>query len=53
VSFSTAHVFAHEEMTTETKDDVDNRRTLGRVVENYDVQIVAPATGYVLTAVLS
>jgi hypothetical protein len=52
-SFSTAHVMAYEEMTVEQRDDPDNRRIQGRVVDDFDVQIVAPATGYVLTAVLS
>lgn len=48
-SFSTCHVMAYEEMTVESKDDPDNRLTRGRVVDDFDVQIVAPATGYVLT----
>lgn len=46
-SFSTAHVFAYEEMTTEQRDDADNRRISGRVVEDYDVKLVAPVTGYI------
>jgi len=52
-SFSTCHVFAYEEMTVEQRDDPDNRRISGRVVEDYDVQIVAPAAGYVFTHILS
>jgi hypothetical protein len=46
-SFSTAHVFAYEEMTTEQRDDPDNRRIAGRVVEDYGVELVAPVTGYI------
>jgi hypothetical protein len=46
-SFSTCHIFAYEEMTVEQRDDPDNRRIAGRVVEDYDVQIVAPVTGFI------
>lgn len=46
-SFSTAHVFAYEEMTVEQRDDPDNRRISGRVVEDYGVELVAPITGYI------
>jgi hypothetical protein len=34
-SFSAITNFIYEEMTTETKHDKDNRRTAGRVVENF------------------
>ena len=44
-NFSTLVMFALEEMTTEIKNDADNRRTIGRVVENIAVKNVAPATG--------
>jgi hypothetical protein len=53
VSFSTFHCFVHEEMTVETKDDVDNRRRVGRVVDDFVVQAVAPASGYLITNTLS
>jgi len=43
-NFSSVVVFAYEEMTTEIKEDADNRRTMGRVVENIDVKVVSPAT---------
>lgn len=46
-SFSTCHIFAYEEMTTEQRDDPDNRRIAGRVVEDYDVKLVAPVCGYI------
>jgi hypothetical protein len=52
-SFGTIHLFAYEEMTVEQKDDPDHRRISGRVVDDFDVQVVAPATGYVFTHVLS
>lgn len=52
-SFSTLHQFVYEDMTVEQKDDPDNRRISGRVVDDFDVQVVAPASGYVLTNVLS
>jgi hypothetical protein len=44
-SFSTVVLFAYEEMTVETKNDSDNRRTIGRVVENITAKMVAPASG--------
>jgi hypothetical protein len=49
-SFTTAVCFAYEEMTVETKDDVDNRRILGRVVEDYAVALTAGASGFLFTA---
>ena len=50
-SFSTIHVFSYEEMTVEQRDDPDNRRIKARVVEDYDVQVVAPATACLATNV--
>lgn len=44
-SWSFCHIFSYEEMTVESKDDPDNRRHNGRVVEDYDVQIVSPVAG--------
>lgn len=52
-SFSSIHLFMKEEMTVETKDDPDNRRTKGRIVENYDVQMVAPVSSVRIKNVLS
>ncbi len=49
-AFSTCMQFAYEEMTVEQKNDGDNRRTAGRVVENYDTVLAAPASGVVFTA---
>jgi hypothetical protein len=52
-SFSTVHVMSYEEMTVEQRDDPDNRRIAARVVEDYDVQPVAPAAGFLITNILS
>lgn len=43
-SFSTVTLFVQEEMTVETNKDVNNRRTKGRVVENFAAVMTAPAT---------
>jgi hypothetical protein len=48
-SFSTITIFMKEEMTIETKDDPDNRRTKGRITENYDTIVTAPVTGFLFT----
>ena len=48
-SFSTLVIFAYEEMTVETKNDSDNRRSIGRVVENIVAKMVAPASGILFT----
>lgn len=49
-SFSAFHVFAYEEMTVESKDDPDNRKIRGRVVEDNDVKMVAPAAAALCTS---
>lgn len=41
-SFSAITGFMYEEMTTETKKDKDNRRTSGRIVEDYTYVLTAP-----------
>ena len=38
-----------EEMTTEVLRDEKDRRTLLRVVENYDVVLTAPVSGFLFT----
>lgn len=53
VDFSSLHIFAYEEMTVETKDDPDNRRTKGRVVEDIGAYLVAPAATALCTHSLS
>ena len=52
-SFSTATIFMMEEMTTEVLRDEKDRRTLLRVVENYDVVLTAPVSGFLFTDVLT
>jgi len=52
-SFGTIHIFSYEEMTVEQRDDPDNRRIAGRVVDDFGVNVVAPATGYLITHCLS
>lgn len=52
-SFSTLTIFCMEEMTVERKDDADNRLTRGRVVENCKEVLTAPASGFLVTNVLS
>lgn len=49
-TFSTASMFMAEEMTVETMVDVNNRRTIGRVVEDYDVKLVSPISGFLVTS---
>ena len=44
-NFSTGVIFAQEEMTVETLRDANNRRTVGRVIENIQAKVVAPASG--------
>lgn len=48
-NFSTCVIFAQEEMTVETMEDVNNRRVVGRVVENVVAKIVAPVSGVLFT----
>lgn len=45
-SFSTLTCFMKEEMTVETKRDVDNRREDTRVVDDFDVVMTAPVSGF-------
>lgn len=49
-SFSTFTVFLKEEMTVESKHDRDNRRHLGRVVDDYAVKATAPISGFLFTS---
>lgn len=45
-SFSTVHLFLQEDMTVYTKDNEDDRRTEGSIVDNFDVVGTAPASGF-------
>ena len=49
LDFSTLAFRFFEQMTTESKSDPDNRREVGRVVEDYCVSLQAPQTGYLFT----
>jgi len=46
LDFSTFAFRFYEQMTTEQKSDPDNRREVGRVVEDLAVTLQAPQTGY-------
>lgn len=52
-SFSTVQVFLYEDMSVEQKYDADNRRTLGRIVDHYGVELTAPISGYYCANALS
>lgn len=45
-SFATCMLFLYEEMTVETRDDKDNRRIEGHVVDDYAVAMTAPVSGF-------
>lgn len=49
INFAACCFFMYEEMTVEQRDDPDNRRVEGRVVEDYDVRLVAPAAAVLIT----
>lgn len=51
--FSTLTIFAYEEMSVESKDDTDNRRHLGSVVDDVCAVVTAPATGFWFQTVLA
>ena len=50
-TFNTMTLFAQEEMTVETLNDVNNRRVMGSVVDTVSEILTAPASGYLITAV--
>lgn len=52
-SFNTVHLFAFEEFTVEATPDQRNRLTFLDVVMDFDVQVVAPPTGVIITNVFS
>jgi hypothetical protein len=52
-NFSTCALFAFREMEVRTKNDIDNERTLGRVVEILDCQLTAPSSGFLFSACIS
>lgn len=52
-SFATVTLFVYEEMSVEQMADPNNRRTSGRVVDDFATEITAPASGYLVTSALS
>lgn len=52
-SFSCLTVFMQEELSVETLREEKDRRTLLRVVENYDVVMTAPVSGFLFQNVLA
>jgi hypothetical protein len=52
-TFSTVTGFMYEDMTVESKYDVDNRVNKGRIIDNYDIQISAPVSGFLFQDVLT
>ena len=48
-NFSTCQIFAQEEMVAEKMDDRNNRRVMGRVTDNVDAKLAAPASGFLFT----
>lgn len=52
VAFSTCTFYTFQEMNVETIHDTINKRTVVRVIENYDCILTAPAAGVVLTNVV-
>ena len=51
LDFSTFAFRFYEQMTTEQKSDPDNRREVGRVVEDYTVTLQAPQTGHLINSI--
>lgn len=45
-TLSTLSMFVHEDMSVESEEDEWNRRTKGRVVDDYDVQLTATISGF-------
>lgn len=45
-SFSTVMAFLREEMTVEERDDAENRRVDGAVIDDFDIAMTAPVSGY-------
>jgi hypothetical protein len=52
-NFSTACLFCYspDDMAVETLKDVNNRRTVSRVVDNIDARLTAPASGVIFTGI--
>jgi len=53
ISYSTVQVFVREEMSVEAYPDSKNRLRQGFVTDDWGAYVVAPASGYAVTAALS
>ena len=51
-SFDTLSIFTYEDMVVEQREDVDNKRLEGRVIDNFAAVLTAPKSGYFITNVL-
>jgi hypothetical protein len=53
-SFSTLTLFIYkgDDMTVETKNDVDNRNTVARVIDNCAAVVTSPVSGYLFTGAM-
>lgn len=51
LDFSTVAIRFYENMTVQQKSDPDNRREVGRVVEDWAITIAAPQTGFLITSI--
>jgi len=51
-TFSTVALFMKEELNVEVMADATNRRTIGSCIDHYDVQVVSPVSGYLITALI-
>ena len=52
-SFSTWQLFLKDEMIVEQKHDNDHKRHVGRIIDHFDVQMVAPVSGMIIENALS
>lgn len=52
-TLDTVTVFLYEDMTVENMEDPRNRRITGDVVDDYDVVVTSPKSGYLVTDVLA
>jgi len=52
-NWSTAHLFVKEDMSVETRRDENDRRLEGHVVDDFDVVMTAPSSGFKFNNVLA
>lgn len=51
--FSAATLFSFEDMTVRTKDDEDNRRHEGGVIDDFDIRLTAPHAAFLFTGAVN